>query len=247
MNLENSIKDVIAKKMEDGTVERLISEELEKGIRKSLEELFGWRGDASKVIEEKIKSVMVPYLENYDYSKYITKLDSVLVEILKKSTIDNKKMLENFKDLMTVEERKTIKVSEIFDIWKNHVAKRIDTSELEVVFDDGVSYEWPEVTLEVEYEEERSWSCFKYAKLVFECEKDEEMNLEIRLSRYENSRDKGWNISYKNAHDISSLRRLDELEIFLMRLDQAGTKVEIDTEYESDEVEVEAEPEASFS
>lgn len=30
MNLENSIKDVIAKKLEDGTVERVIAEELEK-------------------------------------------------------------------------------------------------------------------------------------------------------------------------------------------------------------------------
>lgn len=30
MNLENSIKDVITKKLEDGTVEKLVSEQLEK-------------------------------------------------------------------------------------------------------------------------------------------------------------------------------------------------------------------------
>lgn len=102
MNLENSIKDVIATKLEDGTVERLIAEELEKGIRGSIKELFGYRGDANKVIESKIKSVMVPYLESYDYSDYVLKLDTVLVEILENTTLDNKKMLENFLSLIHI-------------------------------------------------------------------------------------------------------------------------------------------------
>ena len=139
MNLENSIKDVITQKLEDGTVERLISQELEKGIQKSLEDLFGWRGDASKVIEEKIKSVMVPYLESWDYSKYILKLDTVLVEILKNTALDNKKMLENFKDLMLPEERKTIKATAIFKEWQKKGAKDVDTSDLEINYDDEVS------------------------------------------------------------------------------------------------------------
>ena len=30
MNLENSIKDVITKKLEDGTVEKIVAEQLEK-------------------------------------------------------------------------------------------------------------------------------------------------------------------------------------------------------------------------
>ncbi|MDR7856030.1 hypothetical protein [Tissierella sp.] len=246
MNLENSIKDVITKKIEDGIIEKVIAEELEKVIRKSLDDLFSYGGAAKKVIKEKIESVIVPYLENYDYSNYILKLDTVLVEILKNTSLDNKKMLENFKDLMMVEERKTIKVSEIFDVWKKRVAKDIDTSELGICYDDGVSYNYANVTLEVEYEEDRSWSIYKYARLIFECEKDEEMNLEIRISKWENSKDEGWNISYENTHNISSLRRLDALEIFLMRLDQASTKIIIDMVYENDEVEVEAQPEASF-
>lgn len=133
MNLENSIKGVITQKLEDGIVERLVGEQLEKGISEALNSLFRSWGDGSKVIEEKLKEVIVPYLENYDYSEYVLKLDAALVEILQNTTLDNRKMLENFKDLMITEERKTIKVSEIFDI----------------------------------------------------------TNLEIRLSRYENSRDKG--------------------------------------------------------
>lgn len=244
MNLENSIKDVIAKKLEDGTVEKLIAEELEKGIRKSLEDLFGYGGGAKKAIKEKIESVMVPYLENYDYSKYILKLDTVLVEILKNTALDNKKLLENFKELASYETIEEIKVSEIFNKWKDYVAKNIDTSNLEINYDDGVSYEYPEVSLEVEYDNERSWSDFKYATIVFECEKDEEMNVEIKISKFSRW---GWTITSKSINNISSLRRLDEFSIFLMNLTQSGTKIIIDTDYESDEVEVKAEPEPSFS
>lgn len=77
MSLENSIKDVIANKLEDGTVEKLVSEQLEKGVTNALDNLFRSYGDITKVIEEKVKSVMVPYLVSYDYSQYIVKLDSV--------------------------------------------------------------------------------------------------------------------------------------------------------------------------
>lgn len=243
MNLENSIKDVITQKLEDGTVEKLIAEELEKGIKKSLESLFGHYGDASKVIEEKIKSVMVPYLESYDYSKYILKLDTVLVEILQNTALDNKKMLENFKHLSSYENVKEIKVSELFEKWMDYVAKKIDTSDLEVVYDDGVSYENPEVELEVEYYNERDWSSYKHATIFFVCAKDEEMNREIKITKF---KEYDWQLDSKPVHDISSLRYLDEFSIFLMNLSQSGTKIIIDTEYESDEVEVEAEPEASF-
>ena len=247
MNLENSIKDVITTKLEDGTIEKLIAEELEKGIQKTLYGLFNNYGDISKVIESKIKSVMIPYLENYDYSEYIVKLDTVLIEILQNTTLENKDILENFKKLMQLEEKKEITVTELFAIWKRHVAENIDTSDLEVVFDDGPQYESSDVTLEVEYEENRFSSCMDYAKITFECEKDEEMNMEIRISKYNGSNKKGWEIINSNINDIHSLKYIKEMDLLLMKLDRADTKIIIDTEDKTDYVEADAEPEADFS
>lgn len=246
MNLENSIKDVITKKLEDGVVEKLISEQLEKGVLNALDNMFRSYGDVTKVIEEKIKSVMIPYLESYNYSEYIVKLDSVLVDVLKSSALENKKILENFKSLMSIEEKKVITVSELFDTWKEYVAEHIDTSGLKVNYDDDVSYEYVDINLEVEYESERSWSSFEYATLTFECEKDENLNFKIRLSRYDSNKNKAWDMSYDTKHDISSLKYLNEFEILLMRLSQAGTKLNVDTDSESDEVEPNAKPEPSY-
>lgn len=247
MSIENAIKDVITESLEKGLIERLVAENLEKGINKSLENLLGNYGDITKVIQEKIKSVMIGQLESYDYSEYIVKLDCVLTEILKKTSLDNKKILENFKELMTDQDfPKVVKLSDIFGEFKKFVAKKVDTDKLEVDYDDGVSYENVNVTMEVEHEEKRSWSSssFEYAKVIFECEKDENLNFEIRLSKFMKY---PWSLSVEIDTSIESLRRLDDLKIYLLKLKQSGANIEIDSDYlEDDDVEVEAKPEASF-
>jgi len=248
MNLENSIKDVMSAKLEDGTIEKLIGEELEKGIVKALDSLLGSYGDVTKVIEKQIKEVMVPYLEGYDYSKYIVKLDSVLVDVLKNSALENRKMLENFKGLMIVDKKvESMKVSEIFKIWSKYVAKNVEISGLEVEYDCGVSYQAVEVSFDVENDDRRSWESFQYATLVFECEHDEKMNFAIRLSRYSNDKNKNWDMSYIKSHDIRSLRYLNEFEILLMKLDQSNVKIELDKTSGNDDITPDAEPEASYN
>ncbi len=246
MNLENSIKDVISKKLEDGTVEKLIEKQLEKGIENALDNLFSSYGDITKIIRDKVKAVIVPYLESYDYSEYIVKLDSVLVEVLKNTASENKELLSNFKELMIVEEEKTIKVTDLFEKWKEYVAKNVDTDDLEIDYDDEPTYECVEVELEVHEDEERSWNSFKYATLVFECEHDKEMNFAIRLSRYNGSSREGWDIHYDRVPDLKSLRYLNDFEILLMRLEQNRTTLILDSTYEDDEVRPEKEPEVTF-
>ncbi|QUI24891.1 hypothetical protein HZI73_22450 [Vallitalea pronyensis] len=247
MNLENSIKDVITKKLEDGTIEQLVSEQLEKGVVNALDNLFRSYGDVTKTIEEKVKSVMVPYLESYDYSNYIAKLDNVLVEVLKNSALDNKKLLTNFKDLMTGSEDKTIKMSSLWEKWKDFVANNVNTDDLGVDYDDDVSYEMVDVSFDIEYDTDRNWSSFEHATLVFECDQDEEMNFTIKLHRFSEFRKGGWTIDYNTAPNIKTLRHLNSFEILMMKLNQAYTKLEIDMECDNDEVQPEAVPEASFS
>ncbi|MCY7819011.1 hypothetical protein [Bacillus inaquosorum] len=247
MNLEKNIKDVIAKQMEEGMVEKLVAEQLEKGISKALENLFSSYGDVTGIIKSKLKSVIVPYLENYDYSKYITKLDYVLVEVLQNTTLENRNLLNNFKELMSEEAaEKTVKLSDLFAKWMNYVAKNVETDGLEVEFDDGPEYEAVEVSVNVERNEDRSWSSFEHATILFECDHDEEMNFEIPISFYKNGTDKEWDLRYNSVHDLKSIRHLNEFEILLMRLSQNGVGIILDIEWENDAVTPEEEPEPSF-
>ncbi|KEP26593.1 hypothetical protein [Bacillus zhangzhouensis] len=246
MNLEKNIKDVIAQQLENGIVENLIAEQLKQGVSKALEDLFAsYGGEARKVIENKLKSVIVPYLETYDYSEYITKLDHVLVETIKEASFDNRKLLDNFKNLMIEEKEKTMKLSDLFEKWKEYVAKKVETDGLEIEFDDGPEYEAVEVSVQVERNEDRSWSSFEYATIFFECERDEDLNYEIPISLYK--RDKEWDINYRTSNELKSLKYLNEFEILLMRLSQNGVKLDLDIEWEEDEVTPDEEPEATFS
>ena len=98
MNLEDSIKDVIHTKLSDGTIERIISEKLEKGINDAMDDLFRSYGDVGKVIKGKATEVLVPAIERHDFADHIVKLDTVLTEIVNStSLVENQKLLENFK------------------------------------------------------------------------------------------------------------------------------------------------------
>lgn len=242
MNIENEIKSVIETKLQEGIIEQLVAENLEKGINTALSHLMGSYGDVTKIIESKIKEVMVEQLSRYDYSKYITKLDYVLTEILKNTVLDNKKILENFKEFMVdTEIPRNIKVTDIFEEYCKYVAENVDTSDLEVDTDDEPAYEHVEVTFKVIEHEKSSRSSYTDYTLVFECEKDESMNFEIKLNRWRNG--KYCHILGDSACDIQSLRYMNDFKIFLLKLKQKAVCIEID----SDSGEEEVQPEASFN
>lgn len=252
MSLEKNIQEMIEKKLNDGTVEKLVEDAFEKSINRAVEDLFSSYGEVSKVLKEQLKEVMVPYIEEYDFSEYITKVDHVLTELVKNSTKEHHKLLENFKMLMAPEKIEEIRVSEIFEIWQQFVAKEVDTSELEVHVEDEPYYQNVSVTLEVVEDDSRfSSSSFDYMNIVMQCEEDEKLKQVIPISRWISSYSNNEHFTVSAAHDdnisFKSLRHLDEFKCFVVRLSQLHTKIIVDTYMGEEEVEVQAEPEADFS
>ncbi|WP_434793128.1 hypothetical protein TPDSL_23190 [Terrisporobacter petrolearius] len=234
-NLENNIKDCIANELEKGIIEKVISNQLEKCIESSIKDMFGWGGEIKNVIESKIKSVMIPYIEKYDYSQYITKLDSVLVDVLKNTALDNKKLLENFKNLMTSEDiPKVIKLTDIFDKWNEYCKKEIDKNDIEMDYDGG--YINTRFTVE---DVSNDWSIYKTYMVVFECEEDEDLKLEFSIQAYEPKEDTGFTSNYKNVGDLRNLRHLNDFEILMMRISKGYKNIIVDSFEESEEVFVE--------
>ena len=234
-NLENNIKDCIANELEKGVIEKVMAQQLEKCIEKSISDMFSWGGEIKDVIESKIKSVMIPYIEKYDYSQYITKLDSVLVDVLKNTALDNKKLLENFKNLMTSEDiPKVIKLTDIFDKWNEYCKKEIDKNDIEMDYDGG--YINTRFTVE---DVSNDWSIYKTYMVVFECEEDEDLKLEFSIQEYEPKEDTGFTSNYKNVGDLRNLRHLNDFEILMMRISEGYKNIIVDGFEESEEVFVE--------
>ena len=247
---EMKVAEVVSNKLNDGTVEKLIEQELEKAIVKSLDDIFSYNGAGKKLLKEKLSEVMVPAIEKHDFNRYLVKLDEVLTDIVNQTSLaDNQKILENFEGLMKEPNIKEIKLSEIFKKYCEHVAKNVDTSELEAICEDGEPY-YQHVTANMEVEHvDKGWfkSMYDDCFVKFTCEEDEELNCQIKL--YKKSSDDKWSIlSGVEAIEINSLRNLSDFEVFLSVLHRSFRKIIIDTESEcNDDIEPDEKPEWSLS
>lgn len=247
-NFDEDVKKIIDKILQDGTVEKIIQEKITKGFASEIESSFCY-GKLRDAVRKRIDEVLVPFIENYNMDEYIIKLDTVLSEIVNATAlVENKKILENFKNLMIEPEKKTITVSELFEQYKLYVAKEMDTDGRDVQIEDIAYYEPMEVSFEFKKEEERSWSCFDRAVLEFgvtEEEQQENLNRTIRLDHYKNGTE-GWNIITEINPEIMSLRYLDDFDILLIRLSKGMVKLIIDEESDWDNVISDNEPQATY-
>ena len=249
MNLEERIQNAVMEKLNDGTVEQIVKDSVENAIKNSLEDTFLWSGAGKKMIDEKVKEVIVPVIERHDFNQYIVKLDSILTEIINQTSLaDNEEILDNFKELMVEPNEKVIRLSDIFQKYCEYVAHDIDTTGLEACCDDSEPYyEHVAANMAVEHED-RWFASSEWYRVKFWCEADEKVSKELRL--YRDKTDRNWNISYEmnTFCDINSLRKLSQFDIFLMNLKRAFVDIEIDTESEyEDDIEPEETPEWSLN
>lgn len=227
----------------------IIREKFKKAIEDAVEGAFRW-GDAKHAIENKVKEVMVPYIKSRDFTEYLPKLDAVLTEIVNSDAcLANREVLQNFRDLLLEPEQKEIKVTEIFKAWIRQCEKDIDTDDLDIDYDDGVSYSCVNCEMRVEEEDRPSWSSFQRAVITFENEHDEKLNIEIPISKWvdSNRKEEPYSLSISNDISISSLRMLNDFQILLLRLERARTAIIIDKEYDDSYIQPEKEPGATFS
>lgn len=247
--MKEELLKIAQESLSSDEVSKIVKEKFMNALGGAIEDAFHW-GDAKHAIEEKVKEVMVPYIESYDFSEYLPKLDSVLTEIVNSDfCIGNKKVLENFKNLMIEPEQKEIKLTDLFKAWIKQCERDIDTDDLDIDYDDSVSYQSVECEMRFELEDKPSWSSKQRAVITFENEHDENLNVEIPVSKWIwNSRnEEPYTLSVNKDLTISSLRNLSEFEVLLLRLSRAGTAIIIDKEYDDDYIQPEKQPEASFS
>lgn len=248
-NFDEDIKRITNELMKDGTIDEIIREKVRKGFEDAIDSAFCW-GELRSTIEKRVKEVMVPRIEEYDMGDYIVKLDTVLTDIVNHTgLLDNKKILENFRQLMTEPEEKEVTLGQIFEMYKKHVAKHMNTTGREVIFDGEPYYEPMEVTAGIDEEDDEPWRCFRYATLelaVDEEEQQEDLNFSIRLVRWKEDEEKGYEIRYDVPQSVSGLRRLSDFEIYLLRLSRAGVRLLDDEKEVFDEVVAEETPTPTY-
>lgn len=250
MTIADEVKKVMDDMTNDGTIENIIRSQMETQIQHTIEDSFKW-GDIHKTLKSRIEDTMIPYIEQYDFSKYLIKLDTVLTDIVNNTTLtDNQTLLKNFSVLMTEPDTKDINMSAIFKAYKDYVAKYCDTYDLEAHDDgDGPYYDAVIASATIEYDKDRPWSSFDRATLEFSVENQPDLSKTIRIEHYKND-GKEWRISnrdYKGCGDIRSLQYLSDFDCLLERLHRSHTNILLDEDEFEEEVTPDETPEYSLS
>lgn len=95
-NFDEDIRRITNEVLQDGTVDQIIREKVTDGIKGAISDSFGY-GKLRNAIKERVEQVLVPFIEKYDMSDYIVKLDTVLTEIVNQTAlVDNQKALTEF-------------------------------------------------------------------------------------------------------------------------------------------------------
>ena len=249
-NFDEDIIRITEEVLSDGTVDRIIREQVVKGFENAISNSFKW-GELEQTIKDRVKNILVPFIESYDMSEYIVKLDQVLSDVVNStSLVENKKILENFQYLMVEPTEKEIKLSEIFKAYKCFVSRNMEIEGRKVSFDDGTpEYEEMAVNMEFEEEDERSWSSFRYATVDFTVDdqnQEDDLNRTLRLLLWDGSRKPGWEIRTECNPAISSLRHLDKFDLLMVRLQRADVRVIDDVHHEDDYVYSDTKPEPTY-
>jgi hypothetical protein len=246
MSLEERILQIVKEETSDGKLDDLFRTKFQSAIESAVDDVFKSYGSVVDKMEKEIKAVMIPAIENIDYSEFVMKMDHVLTNALKETTTPHRRLMENFAKLTKYEKApETIKLSEIFEEYKKHVSSNVDTSDLEVEFYDEPTYENVTVCVEVEEVDNPSWSRREEYNVSFMCEEDEELNVSVRIKKALDS--EFWIEKEDGFDSIRALRHLDGFSVYLMTLSQHLTNVDMDIRYsDSDRVEVEDKPEPNW-
>ena len=164
--MKEELLKIAQESLSSDEVTEIVKEKFMKALGSGIEDACRWV-DAKHAIEDKVNEVMVPYIEQYDFSEYLPKLDSVLTEIVNSDfCIGNKKILENFEKLMLEPEQKEIKLTDLFKAWVKQCEKDIDTDGLDIDYDDGVSYRSVDCEMRFELEDKPSCAIFNTASFI---------------------------------------------------------------------------------
>jgi hypothetical protein len=264
MDLGEQIKQVADTMTADGTVEQIIREQLTEHVKKIIDDSFRW-GELYDVLKNKITEIMVPAIKECDFGKYLLNMDDILTDVVNETAGEaNNAILRHFKELMTSTKKydDVIKMSTIIGKYEQFVADEVDTDDLDVVFDDGPSYESVDVKGCLEIEDDKYWNAFDYATMDLTigspCEEQgKTLNRSIRLHRFkkgfpdeDDAEKKFWRIdSVSNLTEeptIRSLGHLTDFDVFLISLLRAGVKIELDEDEFEDEIIPSEEPEPTY-
>ncbi len=251
--MKEIIEKVLEEKMNDGTVEKIIGEKLDKMLSSTMDDMLGWNSPIKKALEEKLKPIMLNAVEKSNVSDYAVKVTALLNDLLKNTQLTSyKNSIKNLKGFLDIDVTygQKVKLSDIFEKYCEFIEKdaftESDFESTEINRDDGVKNVWVECYMQAEKKEEGYFTQTKKYSVELSNQKSDEpksrfrktaFNFEIRHSSYDSKNHIGLGLDVS----IDEIHHLPAFVLYLIKLSNNYADIEIDTEEASDEVSIEFE------
>ncbi len=236
-SIEERINKTVNEFLKSDYIENQVENALKEATKKACDDLTGWNSPISKIINENIKDVMVPIIEKYDYSRYVTKLDVVLAKVLQESLKPNNEILEKFnKAIKPAPESVDIK-----DILNEYIKYKESDYDLDLIEDeiedyyDGDIFEIP-CSIEVV---QSGYLNDKYSLVLKNDYEEDVIEINLRKGLYDND----FMITTVLTYDLRGLSYLSDFEIYLLNLQRNFTKITWDRAVINDEINLEIQKE----
>lgn len=218
MDLNKKLQEISDKVIEDKLPE-IIETQVTKTLTGVVNDVFGTYSDFEKKLKEVVSAESNVSLEKcklVDYSSLIIK--AVESEIIKASIKPVELIADRIKDIVGFVDKKSIKLSELVDMYKSEIAENSsdDCGEITFVCEKSEQYKWHDVYFDEESDKEKRSCNIEFTVH----EKGDVYN--FRVSNF-------WGIS--NSNDPSAMSRFSKFELYLLRLINSGVKIEVDNDY----------------
>lgn len=248
--MKDLINKVFEEKMQDGSIEKIVAQKIDKMIEDICDKQLRWDGAARKAMEEKLSPIILQAVERSDLSNMVTKITMVINTSLKGSEIEQyHDILQSVRTIFGVndtvkalKEKGTVKLSEIFEKYKEYLQTVYDKDDFEnyEMEDDGEGVTAAiECSLQVDHENDRGFSWYKPGyEVELHTEKSNEQksgDIRFRLK---------WNYDSTKLHlsgnfqdmRLFDLRYAPEFILYLASIEREYVDVEIDVEQDDDVV-----------
>lgn len=255
--MEQIIKKVFEEKMNDGTIEKIVAEHVEKMIHTVCESEMRWNGKAYERMKEKLQPLFIEAVEDSDIGVMLEKITLLINEGMKNSSIEEyAEVFKSTKDLFntndkllaSLKDKKTIKISEIFDVYRDFLENAFSESDFDeddIQTDEG-KYIYLEAGFSVNEREQRYFSYKPGYDVEFWVRyNDEEIEGTKADVRFRLEYDYT-NTNLKVRTDFGSMSLFDlryapKFFVYLWAIERNYITVDIDTYEDSDEVHVDLE------
>ena len=248
--MKDLINGVFEKKMQDGTIEKIVSEKIDNMIKAICDDQMKWGGAAKKAMEEKLSPIILQAVERSDLSDMVTKITMMINASLRGSELEqyhdilqSARIIFGLNDtIKALKEKGKVTLSEIFEKYKEYLNYIYDKDDFEKddIVDDGETVTASiDCSLRVVPEDKGYFSWYKpgYEVELHTDKSDDGRSGDIRFRlRWNYDATKLSMCGDFSSMTLSDLRSAPEFILYLAIIEREWLTVEIDVEQDDDVV-----------